>query len=46
MVTLEIDTPEDLLASLDAIEVPGFAGPTRIVVDPHAGQLLDWLDAP
>lgn len=47
VLTLELEKPEDLPASLEKIDppnVPGFKGKIRIAIDPIATQVEEWLD--
>lgn len=47
VLTLELPEPEDIaavLAHIDPPTIPHFTGTARIVVEPVASQLEDYLD--
>lgn len=47
VVSLNLPTPESVVEVLDALDaprIPHFAGQVRVVVEPHATQVTDWLD--
>lgn len=46
-LTFEANQPEDVVPILQAIDppnLPHFAGLARVVVDPHASAIEQWLD--
>lgn len=48
VLEFEIPNPEavtGILHTIDPPNLPHFAGKARIVVEPHATELTDWLDA-
>ena len=50
LVVLEFDIPgpeqaADVLIAIDPPHLPFFTGNARVVPDPYATELTDWLDA-
>lgn len=47
VLTLDVPDPQDVARALLAIDpprVPGFAGIARVVIEPEASIMEDWLD--
>ena len=47
LLTLDVPEPEKIVDVLDKIDpehLPYFAGKVRIVIDPSASEMEDWLD--
>lgn len=47
VLTFDLDTPEDaprILKELNPPDVQGFTGIARVVLDPHATAIEEWLD--
>lgn len=49
-IVLEFDVPDpaaivDVMKKLDPPSLPHFAGSARVVVEPHASRMIEWLDA-
>lgn len=48
ILSMEFEEPETIAEALKAIDppqVPGFNGTARVVLDPEAGVIEQWLDA-
>lgn len=48
VLSLEVPEPEEVATALlhiDPPSIPGFSGQARIVVDPHATTVEEWLDS-
>jgi hypothetical protein len=47
VLTFDIPDPEDVVAvvrRIDPPSIPHFAGTVDVVVEPHATELIDWLN--
>lgn len=47
VIVLNLPTPEDIITVLEHInppQIPFFGNEVRIVIDPHATELLEWLE--
>ena len=47
VLSLELPSPDavvDVLQAIDPPNLPHFSGEARIVVDPHATAVTEWLD--
>lgn len=48
VLSLELPGPASIVDTVEALakaQLPHSAGELRVVMDPHAAQLLTWLDA-
>lgn len=47
VIECDVPSPEQVampLAALNPPSLPYFKGKVRVVIEPHATELLDWLD--